>query len=189
MSALSLLLTFLPWIAFKLISLIPLFDELIMVKIAISAAAAICIYQSLIGLNKGIIAWGSVSFFLLSFFMVVVITNIWFLGHLGVLANGTLVLLTWNSVLFGDPFTLSYARKMVDEKYWDSPQFIHKNYQISAAWGIAFTISLVDALIKLKYPGIPWYITEIIDDSSMLAAVFFTKYYSQTPSKYRAGLV
>ena len=181
MSFWSILLTFLPWIAFKLILLIPLFDELLMVKIAITVAAAICVYQSCIGLNKGIIALGSVGFFALSLVMVVGLTNVWYLYHLGVFANGTLAFLTWISVLLGKPFTLSYAKQSVDPKYWDSPGFINKNYRITAAWGLSFTICVVDSLTRLQYPEIPWFVSEFVDDASMLAAILFTKHFSRPP--------
>lgn len=177
----SILLTFLPWIAFKVILLIPGFDELLMIKIGISVAAAICAYQSYVGLNKGIIAWGSLGFFALSLVMVVGLTNIWYLYHLGVFSNGTLACLTWVSVLLGKPFTLSYAKQSVDPKYWDSPGFIHKNYRITAAWGISFTLCVVDSLLRLQYPGIPWYVSEVFDDATMLAAILFTKHFSQPP--------
>ncbi|MGD0230424.1 MAG: hypothetical protein ABSC19_08705 [Syntrophorhabdales bacterium] len=183
MSFWSILLTFLPWIAFKVILLIPLFDELLMVKIGITVAAAICVYQSYTGLNKGLIAWGSVSFFVASLVMVVGLTNIWYLYHLGVFANGTLALLTWISILFGNPFTLSYAKQSVDPKYWDSPSFIHKNYKITAAWGISFTVCVVDSLVRLRYHEIPWYVSEVIDDASMLAAIIFTKHFSKLPQQ------
>lgn len=189
MSVLSLLLTFLPWIVFKVILLIPGFDELLMLKLGITVAALICAYQSYSGLNKGIIAWGTMSFFGVSLVMVVGLTNVWYMFHLGVFSNGTLALLTWISILLGKPFTLSYAKQYADPKVWDSPRFIHKNYMIAAAWGMSFTIALVDSLIRLQYPGIPWFVSECIDDLSMVAAIYFTKHLSKIPSQQEATAV
>ena len=173
-----LLITFMPWLAFKIILLIPASNELMMVKIAISAAAAICVFQSLKGVHKSIIAWGSLSFFAISLVMVVGLENNWYLAHLGVFSNGTLALLTWMSILLGNPFTIAYARQCVDPKYWETAAFIHINYRITAAWGLSFTVCAADAFVRLKYPSIPWYISEFIDDLSMLAAIIFTKHYS-----------
>ena len=186
MSVLSLLLTFLPWIVFKAILLIPGFDELLMLKLGITAAALICAYQSYTGVNKGIIAWGTMSFFGVSLVMVVGLSNVWYMFHLGVFSNGTLALLTWISILLGKPFTLSYAKQYADPKVWDSPRFIHKNYMIAAAWGMSFTIALVDSLIRLQYPGIPWFVSEFIDDLSMIAAIYYTKQLSKIPSQQMA---
>ena len=183
MSVLALLSTFLPWIVFKVILLIPGVDELLMLKIGITAAALICAYQSYTGLNKGIIAWGTMSFFALSLVMVVGLTNVWYMFHLGIFSNGTLALLTWVSILLGKPFTLSYAKQYVDPKLWDSPGFIHKNYKITAAWGMSFTIALVDSLVRLQYPGIPWFVSECIDDLSMVAAIYYTKHLSKPPAQ------
>jgi hypothetical protein len=188
-SVLTLLLTFLPWIVFKVILLIPGFDELVMLKIGITVAAAICAYQTYTGLNKGIIAWGTMSFFGLSLIMVVGLTNVWYMLHLGIFSNGTLAVLTWLSVLFGNPFTLSYAKQFADPKVWDSPRFIHKNYMITAAWGMSFTIALVDSLIRLHYPGIPWYVSECVDDLSMVAAMYVTKHLSKIPQQPASEVV
>lgn len=183
MSVVALLLTFLPWIVFKVILLIPGFDELMMLKIGITVAAAICGYQTYTGVNKGLIAWGTGSFFAISLIMVVGLTNIWYVMHLGIFSNGTLALLTWSSILVGNPFTLSYAKEFTDPKVWDSPRFIHKNYMITAAWGMSFTVALIDAFVQLQYPGIPWYVSEFVDDISMVAAIYFTKHLTPPPEK------
>jgi len=174
----SLLLTFLPWIAFKVILLIPAFDKLLMVKVAISAAALICVIQTFCGVHKGIIAWGSLLFFGISTVMVTVLTDIWYLTYLGFLSNATLALLTWASLLLGNPFTLAYARECVDPKYWKTDRFMHVNYMITAVWGLSFTACAADALVRLKYPFIPWYVSEIFDDTAMILAIIFTKHYS-----------
>jgi len=189
MSVWSLMLSFLPWIVFKVILFIPGFDQVLMLKIGITAAASICAYQTYKGLNKGIIAWGTMSFFTLSMIMVVGMTNIWYMFHLGIFSNGTLALLTWLSILSGNPFTLAYAKQSVDPKFWDSPRFIHKNYIITAAWGLSFTIALVDTLVRMHYPEIPWYVSEFIDDISMVAAMCVTKHLSKHPQPSAAEAV
>jgi len=183
MSFLAMILAFAPWVAFKIILYLPFFNELTMLKIGLVTAASISAYRILKGLDKGLIAWGSGAFFGFSLIMVVGLTNVWYMIHLGVFSNGTLALMTWASVVLGNPFTLAYAKQTVDSKYWDTPRFIHKNYKITAAWGLSFSIGVVDALLKQQYPEIPWYVFEIIDDSAMLAAILFTTHLSKPPSQ------
>ena len=176
-----MLYAFLPWIAFKMILLIPVSDKLLTLKIALFTAAGICIYRALKGLDKGVIAWGSGTFFVFSLIMVVGLNNVWYMNHLGVFSNGTLASLVWISILRGEPFTLAYAKQRIDPKYWDAPLFIHKNYRITAAWGFSFSIGLVDALLRLQYPGVPGYVFEIVDSGAMLVAILFTTHLSKPP--------
>ena len=183
MSFWSMILAFAPWVAFKIILYLPLFNELTMLKIGLVTAASISAYRILKGLDKGIIAWGSGAFFGFSLIMVVGLTNVWYMIHLGIFSNGTLALMTWASVILGNPFTLAYAKQTVDPKYWDTPRFIHKNYKITTAWGLSFSMGVVDALLKQQYPEIQWYVFEIIDDSAMLCAILFTMHLSKPPSQ------
>jgi hypothetical protein len=177
-----LLLSFAPWLSFKLILLLPLFEPLTMVKIGIIVATVICLYQCMTGLHKGAIMWGSIIFFCTSTVMVVFLTNMWYLKYLGVLASATLCGLTWISILVRNPFTLAYAKAKVDPVYWNAPGFIRKNYKITAAWGIAFTFNVITAVVKLYNPHIPGYVFEIADDAAMLLAIFYTMHYSHPPT-------
>ena len=79
MSFLSMILAFAPWVAFKIILYIPLFNELTMLKIGLVAAASISAFRILKGLDKGLIAWGSGAFFGFSLIMVVGLSNVWYM--------------------------------------------------------------------------------------------------------------
>ncbi len=181
MSFWSMILAFSPWVAFKLLLQLPVENELLLLKSAIVVAAVICAYRALRGLDKGIIAWGSGLFFFVSLILVVGLTNVWYMNHLGLFSSATLAALTWASIVLGNPFTLAYAKQKVAMQYWDSPGFIHKNYKISAAWGVSFTIGLIDAFVRQMHPEMPWYVAEIIDDGAMLLAVIYTTRLSKAP--------
>ncbi|WP_346355381.1 hypothetical protein [Azotosporobacter soli] len=183
MSFWSMILAFSPWVAFKLLLQLPVQNELLLLKGAIVVAALICAYRAIKGLDKGIIAWGSGLFFLLSLIMVVGLTNIWYMKHLGLFSSGTLAALTWASIVQGKPFTLVYAKQKVAMQYWDSPGFIHKNYKISGAWGVSFSIGLIDAFVRQLYPEMPGYMSEIIDDGAMILAILYTTHLSKAPKE------
>jgi intracellular septation protein A len=63
-------------------------------------------------------------------------------------AHATLTLIILGSILFGHPFTESYARLTTPEEVWHTPEFRRVNRLISAAWALAFlvgTLSLIAA--------------------------------------------
>lgn len=63
-------------------------------------------------------------------------------------AHAALTLIVFGSIVFGHPFTESYARLTTPKEVWHTPEFRRVNRLISAVWGLAFlvgTISLVAA--------------------------------------------
>ena len=63
-------------------------------------------------------------------------------------AHAALILIVFGSIVFGHPFTESYARLTTPKEVWHTPEVRRVNRLISAAWGLAFlvgTISLVAA--------------------------------------------
>ena len=121
MEALKLLLAFLPWIAFWIISG---GNSMLRLQIGICVAAILVVVMGITKLHRGLILWAGVVFFSFALVTVVVLKNIWVIQHLGILASGTLFMATLISILIGQPFTESYAREHVPQDLWDSPAFI-----------------------------------------------------------------
>lgn len=183
----NLLLSFAPWIVFKICVVLPLADKLTMVKAGIVLAALICFWQAASGLHKGVILWGGLLFFGFSLVSVVFFTNIWVVMHLGVLSHGTLAGLTWASILAGKPFTMAYAKAHVPPALWGTRPFLRKNALISGIWGLAFSVNLVDALIKLSPPPVsPEWVFEVVDNLALLGAILLTVRMSR-PRRSPAG--
>ena len=57
-----------------------------------------------------------------------------------------LTLLIFGSILVGRPFTESYARQTTPEPVWRTSRFHSLNRQISAIWGLAFTVGTVSLI-------------------------------------------
>ncbi len=110
MEALKLLLAFLPWIAFWIISG---GNSMLRLQIGICVAAILVVVMGITKLHRGLILWAGVVFFSFALVTVVVLKNIWVIQHLGILASGTLFMATLISILIGQPFTESYAREHV----------------------------------------------------------------------------
>lgn len=82
-----LVLSFAPWILFKICASLPLSGKVTMVKAGIVLAGSVCVLQAWKGLNKGIILWGGLLFFGFGLVAVVFLANVWVMVHLGVLSH------------------------------------------------------------------------------------------------------
>ena len=180
MSFWSLIAAFAPWIAFKVLVVLPVLNPILMTKLGIVVAAVLCGYMAWTGLHKGALLWGGLLFFGFGLITVPLMNNVWVMKHLGVLSHGTLAAFTWLSILIKKPFTAEYAKKHLEPQYWDSPLFMWKNNIITGAWGLAFSVNLLDAILKLTVFPTHGTVFEVLDNAALLAAAIFTTYYTKT---------
>lgn len=176
----SMLKAFLPWIGFKVIMDIPIWDTMTMLKLSVVFACCVCIYQTWNKSGKGILHWGTVAFFTVTFAFVVLWPNLWFLKRLGLFSSGTLAVLVWGGIILKHPFTLSYAKEHTDPTLWESPHFIRKNYLISLFWGCVFLVSLGLGALK----GNDWdnrVIYDLLDNGMLIAAAAITCVLTRPP--------
>lgn len=179
MSMLSMMISFAPWLILKLLTVIPLLDPLTMLKIALSLATLVGAYQFWKDPVRGIISWGTLGFFTVAFVVVVVLTNMWVITHLGIIAQLMINAIAWGSMLLRRPFTIDYARLSTPEQYWTHPLFLRKNYLITGIWGCYFLLGFVTAEIRVYEPQISHLLLEIVDDSGMVGAMLYTTYASK----------
>ena len=83
------------------------------------------------------------------------------------------------------PFTLPYAREMVDRAVWESPVFIRTNVRITGAWGGVFLINLGLNAITFARPGPAGNIAQVLTYIVLAAGIIFTiRYPEQVRKKY-----
>ena len=134
----SIMLGFLPWIFFSVISGPSLFR----LNTAIIAALILVPITGFKQLAKGfVLTWGSLVFFSVILIMVVLFRNLWFIGNLDILSHGTLAAITWLSIFVGKPFVLQYARETVPPERQASPAFYRICRNLTVVWGIVFIVS------------------------------------------------
>jgi hypothetical protein len=75
------------------------------------------------------------------------------------------------------PFTLQYAREVVDAQTADLPGFLTANYIITGAWTVAFLLMLMANLLMIYVPGLPLWSGLAIAFAARNTAVYFTKWY------------
>jgi hypothetical protein len=87
------------------------------------------------------------------------------------------------SLLIRRPFTLQYAREMVDAQTVALPGFLRVNYILSGAWTLAFLLMVMANVLLIYLPGLPLWSGIVIAFAARNTALYFTKWYPQ----YRRG--
>jgi putative sterol carrier protein len=82
----------------------------------------------------------SLLFLAISAFVTLVLRSDLLAFYGGMLADATLALMAWGSLLAGNPFTYDYAKEDWDKAFWNDPIFIETNQIITAVWGGIFTV-------------------------------------------------
>jgi hypothetical protein len=73
------------------------------------------------------------------------------------------------------PFTMQYAREQVPEAYWNTPQFLHVNYVITAAWACAFAVMVSAEAALIALPQLPAFLGYGVIVAALLGAALFTR--------------
>jgi hypothetical protein len=173
-----MMLSFAPWLILKIVSVLPLSDPLTMLKTALVLATVVYLLQSR-NATRGILFWGTGAFFAASLIMVVLMTNMWVVYHLGLLSQLTMNLVVWGSILLKRPFTLDYAKTFVPQSWWTNPVFLRKNYIITAIWGLYFALGLAFTDIRVYEPQVSSLLLELLDNGAMIGAILFTSHFSK----------
>ena len=186
MSMFALLLSFAPWLLFKILVTLPLGEPMFMLKLALSLAAAVSLYQSRKSTVRGFIYWGTMGFFAFAFVAVVLLSNLWVIGHLGLLSQLTMNVMAWGSMLCRRPFTIDYAKQHVPPQFWGHPRFLRKNYLITAIWGVYFLLGFLLAEVRIYEPQVSHALLEVLENLGMMGAMLLTSHFSKVPSGTQA---
>ena len=90
-------------------------------------------------------------------------------------AHATLTLIVFGSILFGHPFTESYARLTTPKEVWHTPEFRRINRLISAAWGLAFLVGTCSLIAAAATGDRQILLRWIIPIGALYAAFHFTQ--------------
>jgi hypothetical protein len=88
-------------------------------------------------------------------------------------------LLTLTSIVIRRPFTLQYAREVVDAEIALLPGFIRANYIITWAWTGSMLLMMIGNIAMIYLPGLPLWSGLLIAFAARNSAVYFTKWYPQ----------
>ncbi len=137
-------------------------------------------------INKGVILWASVFFFIYATIAVVVMNDAWTLRWMGVLANGTLAAAMWFTLLVKKPFTLEYAKEHAAPSLWSSPRFMLTNNVISAVWALSLSLNTALAFGKMQGLLTPEAAVEAFSYTTLIGSAVFSVWYPKHVRKKAA---
>lgn len=95
-------------------------------------------------------------------------------------------LVSLGSIVMRVPFTLQYAREVVDTETAKLPGFLRANYIITWAWTGAALLMMVGNIALIYVPGLPLWSSLLIAFAARNSAIYFTKWYPEYQKvKYR----
>jgi MFS family permease len=187
MNLLSLLMAFVPWIAFALVAEAPLGNPIISLILAFVVAIALTLLTSYRQLLKGyILSIVTLVFFIVFLILIVGLRQYYIAKYIATLSMLLLAIVCGATILFRFPFTLQYSREGVDPERVKSPTFRRVNYIITAVWTLAFALGFgVDAFL-LAYPSPSLLFWDNLKWLFMMIALVFTIWYPAYVHKERA---
>lgn len=90
-----------------------------------------------------------------------------------------ILLVSLLSIMMRMPFTLQYAREVVDAETAKLPGFLRANYIITWAWAGAALLMMVGNIAQIYVPGLPLWSSLLIAFAARNSAVYFTKWYPE----------
>jgi len=166
----KLILAFLPWILFGLLSHLHPMAALVVALLATAYQVAAHLR------NPKILELVSFGFFAFAFLALYVWRWASFGHHLGLIVHLLLAGIAWGSLLAGTPFTLQYAREEAPPERWHQPSFVRGNQLITAVWGADFILQAAVLEWQSAKGGLlPSVISSLLTASALAFTVWYPK--------------
>jgi hypothetical protein len=179
----SIFLVIAPFAAFSLLMLAA------SATVSLFAAAAICLavisYDIARGRSIKILAAGPMILFaMLGVYLTFIDTGM-SNSAVKLAVDAGVLAISLTSIVLRFPFTLQYAREMVDTETAKLPGFVRANYIITSAWTGAFLLMMIANVLMIYVPGLPLWSGLVIAFAARNSAAYFTKWYPEyRRSKY-----
>jgi hypothetical protein len=183
MRKVGLLLGFVPLIVYSILA----GSSVSSVTWALTAATVTTIAIGWNDLRKGmILVWANLVLFGCALVAISVFEMAWFIPYMGILIYAVLAAVTLGSILAGVPFTLQYAREMMDKSLWMNPVFIRVNVLITGVGAGIFLVNLALNAGMLVTPGTIRGIVQVITYIVLVGGIVFTLWYPEHIRKKQA---
>ena len=151
--------------------------------VSLFASAAICLmviaYDSLRGRSIKVLGAGSVILFAALGSYITLIDSNWSTPAVKLTVDAGVFAISLTSLAIRWPFTLQYAREMVDTETAKLPGFMKSNYIITWAWTLALLLMVMANVLLIYVPGLPLWSGLAIAFAARNTAVYFTRWYPQ----------
>lgn len=153
------------------------------------AAAAICLAVIAFDVARGrqvkILGAGSVVVFVAVGGYLTLVDSSLSISGVKLAVDTGIFLVTLASIAIRQPFTLQYAREMVDAETAVLPGFVRANYVIAWAWTGSMLLMMIGNIALIYVPGLPLWSSLVVAFAARNSAVYFTKWYPEyTKAKY-----
>lgn len=152
-------------------------------EVSLFAAAAICLAVIAFDIARGrsvkILGIGSTIVFVLVGCYVALVDPLLGSPAVKFAVDVGIFLVSLGSIVMRVPFTLQYAREVVDAETAKLPGFLHANYTITWAWTGATLLMMVGNIALIYVPGLPLWSGLLVAFAARNSAVYFTKWYPE----------
>jgi hypothetical protein len=152
-------------------------------KVSLFASAAICLMVMAHDIVRGrsikMLGAGSAILFLGLGGTITLVDSTWSASQVKLTVDAGVLAISLLSLAIGRPFTLQYAREMVDAEAAALPGFLKANYVITWAWTAAFVLMVMANLLLIYLPGLPLWSGLAIAFAARNTAIYFTRWYPE----------
>lgn len=170
----GLVLGFVPLIVYGVLAGIP-GTGIVIALAAATVASVIFGYRDL--RNRMLLSWANLLLFGCLLLAIGLFGMNWIIPFNSVLVYGALAAVSFGSILAGRPFTLQYARQVVDRPLWENPFFIRANIVITGAWTAVFFAGFVFNVLALAGPWPGFFVAQLLSYGFLAAGIVFTIWY------------
>jgi hypothetical protein len=147
-------------------------------------AEVVFAYHDLV--DRYILAWVTMFIFGFSLIAIGAFNGTGLIPYMGIVIYLTLASVSFGSIFIGIPFTLQYARRMVDKVLWEHPLFRKVNIFMTAVWGLIFLLNVVVSSLVLVLPENAT-VLRIFTWIFLISGVVFTVMYPEYIRKKASG--
>lgn len=151
--------------------------------VSLFAASAMCLmviaYDVLRGRSIKILGAGSAILFAALGGYVTLVDAGWSSSEVKLAVDAGMLAISLASLALRRPFTLQYAREMVDAETAQLPEFLNAAYVITWAWSLAFVLMVLANVLLIYLPGLPLWSGLAIAFAARNSALYFTKWYPE----------
>ena len=173
----TIILILAPYAAFALLTLVT------SVAASLFGAAAICLAVTAFDAARGrvvkILSAGSVIVFTAVGAYVILVDPALRIPGVKFAVDTGILLVILLSIAIRVPFTLQYAREVVDAETAVPPGFIRANYTITWAWAGAMLLMMLGNAAIIYVPALPLWSSLLIAFATRNSAMYFTKWYPE----------
>src|SRR3954447_11083160 len=151
--------------------------------VSLFASAAIClaviVFDAVAGRTIKVLGAGSAILFAALGGYISLVDSSWSSAEVKLTVDGGMLAISLGSLAMRRPFTLQYAREVVDAETTRLPEFLKANYVITWAWSLAFVLMATANLLLIYLPGLPLWSGIAIAFAARYSALYFTKWYPE----------